>query len=179
VKETSFKRYFVKVPRTPPFNLPFPAQPVFCLPSQSTFLTSNLLYFFRFPHLPRPLTSFLRIPFKNFLLYSFFLSFLPSSYTSIVYPCCPYVPTFPTFLPLPLQLLFVRYPTHLSSYVSFFISAFGEQLVRIEYSLYHVCPSSSNNSALAVRIFVKFSVNDVLFTKICHGNLLQFKIKQK
>lgn len=29
MKKTSFKRYFVKVPRTPPFNLPFPAQPFF------------------------------------------------------------------------------------------------------------------------------------------------------
>ena len=117
MKKTSFKRYFVKVPLAPPFNLPFPAQPVFCLPSQSTFLISNLFHFFRFPHLPRPLTSFLRIPFKiSFVIFSL----LPSSYTSIVYPCCPYVPTFLTFLPLPLQFLFVRYPTYLSSYISFF-----------------------------------------------------------
>ena len=81
---------------------------------------------------------------------------------SIFYPRCPYVPTFLTFLPLPLQFLFVRYPIHISSYIRFFTGAFEKQLPRNEYSLHRVCPSSSNKSALAVSFLLK-SVTKIYF----------------
>ena len=103
MKKTAFKRYFMKVSLIPPFNLPFPAQPFFSVSHPNRpFLLPFFFHFFRFPHLPRLLTSFLRIPF-NFLSLFFFFPLLPSSYTTINYPRCPYVPTFLTFLPLPLQ----------------------------------------------------------------------------
>jgi len=95
----------MKVPLTPPFNPPFPAQPFFSDSHPNRpFLLPIFFISSASPHLPRQLTSFLPIPFKISFVILFFLSFLPSSYTSIFYPRCPYVPTFLTSSLFPYNL---------------------------------------------------------------------------